>query len=526
MTTNFTTFAFPSTGAPTPRTLPARLAEVHNVLDFGATGNGTTDDLAAIRAAIDWQTSTNYRGTIYFPPGTYYVSAPIDFSALWTPSQQFTGLFISWLGEMGRSIIVGDFADYVLRRGIEGPPRYGGPWLIDKLTIINRHAGGGGIRLGAVQCAAIRDCDITADIAINEDNTENPIDVAGGGANVNGAFECLIENCNLRPYNTRRAGSIGIYKCSDGPVTNCTIIGFESGIRTASGQGGASILGTYFEGNTYGFRPGAAIEAWGVGTGGVFTLEGCHFKNNGIAINGLTSGIYRGVYIEATTGSIPGNPQYGMLFTSGRTAGSFKGISIVGDFQQYGVSLGGGETIKNSGTYVGVGSLNSISSPSKNWELPTTAMSVKFSAINKASVFKVAQLPGYTATVTAMSWSAGVVTVTFSTPIDVSPLTTRTAHVTVAGMTPSGYNGLHTGGTILNYKQLSFSLVSDPGPAAVMGTVFFTTEGYGIRNAYEGDTYNVSDANTATWGAAVTAGGGSNHVKVRFTSSKWTVMGV
>jgi hypothetical protein len=533
VTNPLTAFAFAVTGAPALRTLPDRLLDsgVHNVMDFGARGIGDThDDLPAILAAMDWQVANNYRGTLYFPPAPdyYYVSAPIDFSALYVagpPSQQFTGLFVSWLGEMGRSIIVGDFADYVLRRGMNEAGRYPGPWSIDKLKIINRHADGGGIRLGATQASAIRDCDITADIAINENNTEEPIDDVGTGPNLDGSFEVLIENCNLRPYNTRRAGSIGIYKLSDGPVTNCRIIGFESGMRTGSGQGGASVQGTYFEGNTYGFRPGYTIESWGRGGGSVYTLEGCHFKDNGIAIYGYSTGIYRGVYIEATTGSIPGDPQYGMLFEVGKTGGSFKGISVVGDFQQYGISLAGGETIRTNGAYAGVSSLNSVSSPTKNWHLPVTAMSARFTAINKAAVFTVAQLPAFTLPVTNMTWAAGIVTVTFNPVIDVSLFATMGVLVNVTGMTPSGYNGQHSGGTVLQYNQLSFALASDPGPATVMGSVFFTIDYLGTRDAYEGETYDVSDCVTSTWGAAA-VGGGSTHAKVRFTPAAWTVMGI
>lgn len=39
-----------------------------------------------------------------------------------------------------------------------------------------------------------------------------------------------------------------------------------------------------------------------------------------------------------------------------------------------------------------------------------------------------------------------------------------------------------------------------------------------------GDTANISDSNTATWGANVAAGG-SNHILARWNGSNWTVVG-
>lgn len=44
---------------------------VLNVREFGATGGGTTDDSAAIQAAIDSRGTGG--GTVLFPPGTYYI---------------------------------------------------------------------------------------------------------------------------------------------------------------------------------------------------------------------------------------------------------------------------------------------------------------------------------------------------------------------------------------------------------------------------------------------------------------------
>lgn len=60
-----------------------------NVLDYGATGNGVTDDTAAIKAAINdsrrygekCNGSTTKNAIVYFPPGTYLVSSttPLPF---------------------------------------------------------------------------------------------------------------------------------------------------------------------------------------------------------------------------------------------------------------------------------------------------------------------------------------------------------------------------------------------------------------------------------------------------------------
>jgi hypothetical protein len=50
----------------------ARLTEILSVTDFGATGDGSTDDTSAISSAITALASAG--GVIYFPPGTYSVT--------------------------------------------------------------------------------------------------------------------------------------------------------------------------------------------------------------------------------------------------------------------------------------------------------------------------------------------------------------------------------------------------------------------------------------------------------------------
>ena len=57
-----------------------KLAEVVSVKDFGAVGDGTTNDQAAIQDAITYAQSLT-RGCIYFPAGNYYITSGIAFTS-------------------------------------------------------------------------------------------------------------------------------------------------------------------------------------------------------------------------------------------------------------------------------------------------------------------------------------------------------------------------------------------------------------------------------------------------------------
>ncbi len=114
MTVNLATAVYKSTGSTTSRSLGARAADVVNVLDYGATGNGSTDDTAAIQAAVNWTVATGNRGIIFFPLGTYKVTAPITFPAYTAPN----GILFRGVG-MG-SLIQGNFAGFIFDRPSAG----------------------------------------------------------------------------------------------------------------------------------------------------------------------------------------------------------------------------------------------------------------------------------------------------------------------------------------------------------------------------------------------------------------------
>lgn len=61
-----------STSPITAPGIVSNVANVFNVKQYGAVGNGTTDDYAAIKSAVAALSAAG-TGTLYFPPGTYYI---------------------------------------------------------------------------------------------------------------------------------------------------------------------------------------------------------------------------------------------------------------------------------------------------------------------------------------------------------------------------------------------------------------------------------------------------------------------
>jgi hypothetical protein len=75
------------TGAVTT-TIQTKLRETVSVKDFGATGNGTTDDTAAINTAIAYLNNIG-SGTLHFPAGNYKITAAL--TSITSSSKTITG---------------------------------------------------------------------------------------------------------------------------------------------------------------------------------------------------------------------------------------------------------------------------------------------------------------------------------------------------------------------------------------------------------------------------------------------------
>ena len=75
--TTFNQMEVITTGGTTARDLDDHFADIINVKDFGAVGDGTTDDTYAIQAALN-HTTNGKEGTIFFPRGTYKVTQGLN----------------------------------------------------------------------------------------------------------------------------------------------------------------------------------------------------------------------------------------------------------------------------------------------------------------------------------------------------------------------------------------------------------------------------------------------------------------
>ena len=92
------------------RTVQSKLQEIVSVKDFGATGNGTTDDTVAIQAAIDAVCPTVgsgfSAGAVYFPAGNYLISSTLNCTNSRTSNTKSRdGLMLFGAGE--GSVIIG-----------------------------------------------------------------------------------------------------------------------------------------------------------------------------------------------------------------------------------------------------------------------------------------------------------------------------------------------------------------------------------------------------------------------------------
>ncbi len=328
--TPFTTFPFRSTSGDTARTMPDRLDDVINVKDFGATGNGSTNDRVAIQAALDYAFTNSVgvvsptRGAVYFPPGTYLIDAALNLESIQGQGRIY--------GAGTASSIIGDFAGFLLDNDANNSNLVGGS--IEFLTLKNSStaANSGCIRYSSGYGALISHCNIKGHIGVQ----------LGKRDDLDYMFDSCIEHCNFLShgaYPSWDTGSIGILLGAENCVFNCSLQGWDVAVAVAGAECG--IYNTRMESNNIGLK---------LGYGGVVVDGGGYYNSSmesntiGIYAYGVTAFSLKNIVITATAVEGVHAPESGLAFPPGgvqmmtvdgvHTSGDFSvaGLDITGDF--------------------------------------------------------------------------------------------------------------------------------------------------------------------------------------------------
>src|SRR5215831_962139 len=317
--TPFSSFAFPATGAPTARTLPDRLGELKNVKDFGARGDGSTNDTAAIQAAI------NQAGTTYFPPGDYRVTRPITFRG----DQAVTVIGTRY------SSVSGDFDGYVFDRFQWGGDLHLSAQFRD-LHILNAHPSP---RAGCIR--------IAGGIVVG---VEKVFTEANRGITIQSTYGGYIRDvvCLPHPNNLQIAlrggtnasagflpgSSIGIYL----EITNTMVVedidihGLGDGVRVA--QGGARVSNGRIEQCIRAVTAGVDENGDDSSTGIVIDSMTMEANNYHIYLNACQGGYIRNVGILGDPFSALENvPGVVGIYCKRAQRMTWEGILVEGAFQ-------------------------------------------------------------------------------------------------------------------------------------------------------------------------------------------------
>jgi hypothetical protein len=324
------------TGAQT-RTVQSKLRDFVSVKDFGATGNGSTDDTSAIKTAI-LAVKNAGGGDVIFPQGTYKVSATLQgtdgvrlvgasATNRWRSAR--TGVVINYTGS-GSAVAVTPSAGV----GIDSFQMYG-----IELNGSSSSAGTHGLFLNAIalngyiegclfeNCTfrdfpanQINHTGIVFDITYRHCTVMNPNRTSSDlvyilASGVDFPSQITFDDCWLMPY-TPSTWAVYAGLCGDLRFINGTVAPYIAGSPGAYGvvcNGGLTILGTHFENADNISTTNIGIQYLG-SNGAYIAPSTCAYFGRGVMIGDGTATTARGWTVA---GSVGNNNNIDVLITNG-----------------------------------------------------------------------------------------------------------------------------------------------------------------------------------------------------------------
>jgi hypothetical protein len=268
------------------------IEDMLNVLNFGAKGDGVTNDVSAINAANAYLSSLASKGTLYFPARTYFTTAGISIPE-----------GVSWLGEepgwyYGASLCTGTViykqhtSDAITIPNSNTYSQY-----IDSIGIVGRGAvdtGGSGFVLAKAAACVLRRCNVFHVYV-------HSFVIGDGTAS---AYTNTLEDCY-----------------SNNPQTGSNFV-----INSTLFRGHKLIS----DGGLYGITFSSVATNWSIGE--------CHFegwKTAGMLISNSQGKTYGKTYLACTyattlTGVLINGSANGIVLTGLQVAGSGAGVGSIG----------------------------------------------------------------------------------------------------------------------------------------------------------------------------------------------------
>lgn len=353
-----------------------KLEQTVSVKDFGATGDGTTDDTAAIQAAIDylgsitpWPVSTSrgkLRPALYFPAGVYKVSSSIaiSYSSLNVFGDGGLNSLVAWYGGNTPVFDIGTFSTTPANI-YEGPSnhtfenlriQHASPGAIGSRSGQGiRSSGGGGLVLNQVSVFGFAygiNCPYGGDFNVYTNTTAEYCDVGvyqGPGGNQFYTSALNVFGCNQGVVLDRFA-----YAQFDAPTLNsctqcCVLI--EAITLTSTRQlSSFSLAGTSFASQLVIDTPWFEANAGELGDDFIPT----HF----IEVNNATATAYQGIVVNQPSlhvGNTGTKTTTSLFANTGSGAATqyvmIKNIQFLGTMTRY-LTNPGNFTVLSDGIYV------------------------------------------------------------------------------------------------------------------------------------------------------------------------------
>lgn len=348
------------------RTSANRWGDYINVKDYGATGDGVTDDSVAIQAAFSARGTPPAGGGInhpaarvYFPTGTYIVSLQ-GTSSRGIPYAIILDDYVSGnvatcvFGDGANTTILGNFTGYLF---VNDGAAAGGPMGFRDLGLFNNSTanGSGCLSLLSANTAFIENCAFGGFQCVDFCNNLS-----------SGSEQPHVSGCSFGSSASVASGgspgSWGISCTNATTIIACGFTGFGGIGSILTTNVGVAVIGCRFEVNNIGINVGILGNAGNNGTTG-FLLAGLSMEDNGtfIKVSAAGNGAIIGVSMQGENASVASAFGLDLRGSSGQIL--VQGLTCNGYFTGNGIILNDNDPTT---TFIGV-AVNVNAGGGTNW---------------------------------------------------------------------------------------------------------------------------------------------------------------